>query len=302
MADEASVISLIDSHSGKIVHQIQCSKCSDSQICCLGWGFNAIDLAQTAQPNETFQGWHRLDDLLRSSASPLAADLPSDLPTELAFLDLDGVLPKLSVLPPSGRDDEVFSTRSSLDSVFHPSRREASRKADALVTAFEDGTLHLSVYDFFEIGSFELGKRHGVKLHFSHPDSSMHGLLVSDRVPIGARLSLLPLDLQLVSDTGKYLSLIASKSTQLQNILRYIGTTHDQMLAEFTTSQDLPRKFMRNIEETLHERDEGSFIGTMYHLIATGDCTPSIREWLVDELGERVSRHGTPPQILADPL
>ena len=175
-----------------------------------------------------------------------------------------------------------------MDSVFHSAKRDSDQTADALVVAFEDGTLHLSTYDFFEIGSFNLGKRYGVQQHFSHPYSSTHGVLVSDRVPGGARLSLILLDLQLIPDTGRYLSLMASKSTQLQNILRYMTDTQTQMSSEFNSSQDLPGKFMRNIEETLRERNEGSFISVMYHLVATGDCYPSVKEWLVDELGDRV--------------
>ena len=45
---------------------------------------------------------------------------------------------------------------------------------------------------------------------------------------------------------------------------------------------------MRNIEETLSEKDEGTFAAAAYHLAATGDCYASVREWLIDELGDRV--------------
>ena len=154
--------------------------------------------------------------------------------------------------------------------------------------AFENGTLHLSIYDFFEIGSFSLGNHYKTLAYSSHPYSSTHGVLVLDNVPKAKRLSLVPLDLQLIPDTGKYLALIASKSTQLQNIFRYITETQTQMSLEFTSSQELPRRFMRNIEETLQEKNEGDLASAMYHLAATGSCYASVKEWLVDELGERV--------------
>ena len=196
--------------------------------------------------------------------------------------------------------DEVFSTRSSLDSIFNAPRQDYNKAADALVVAFEDGTLYLSIYDFFEIGSFNLGKRYGVKQLFSHPYSSTHGILVSDRVPGGSRLSLIPLDLQLIPNTGKYLSLIASKSTQMQNLLRYITGTQAQMSAQFASSQDLPRNFMRNMEETLQEKNEGSFVSAIYHLVATGHCYASVKEWLVDVLADRVSSPGSESDTCAN--
>ena len=104
MADEGRVVSLVDSHTGKVVHQIECTQFSDTQICCLGWGLNAIDPAATKQLVDQLRDRFNLDDSLSQGVSPLASDLPTGLPTELAFLDIEGVLPKLSILPPTGKE------------------------------------------------------------------------------------------------------------------------------------------------------------------------------------------------------
>lgn len=182
-----------------------------------------------------------------------------------------------------------------MDALFHSSKEDSKESADVLLVGCEDGSVQLSIYDFFEIGAFSLGQitHRGRPLrivhHFSHPYSPSHGLILSSSSELLEDLHFLPLDLHLIPDTGRYLSLIASKSTQLQNVLRYLRDTQTQMYTEFDSSQDLPRKFIRNIDETLQEKNHCSFTNAAYHLVATGDCFPAVKEWLVDELGERVS-------------
>ncbi|KAL8675570.1 MAG: hypothetical protein Q9168_000082 [Polycauliona sp. 1 TL-2023] len=60
-----------------------------------------------------------------------------------------------------------------------------------------------------------------------------------------------------------------------------------QISTEIRTSQDLPSRFMRNINETLLEKSDCTWVNACYHLAATGHCYPEVKEWLVDELGER---------------
>ena len=178
--------------------------------------------------------------------------------------------------------------------MFHSSRKDSNETADILLLGAPDSALHLSIYDFFEIGDFKINdvikSSHSYELiqHCSHPYSSTHGLLFAESSPFNTKYAFVPLDLKLIRDTGRYLSLIASKSTQLQNLLRYIQSTQVQIYNEFKSSQDLPAKFIRNIEETLQEKDQCSFVNAAYHLVATGDCFPAVKEWLVDALGERV--------------
>ncbi len=162
---------------------------------------------------------------------------------------------------------------------------------------FEDGTVHLSIYDSFEIGNFDLQQAprgvHGCKplLHSSHPYSTTHSLLVSSQVGVEQELHVVPLDLRLISNAGRYLSLLAAKSTQLHNVLRYINQVQRQMYSDFKASQDLPRRFIGNVEEALMEQSDCTWMQAAYHLVVTGNCHPEVKEWLVDQLGERVRQH-----------
>ena len=166
--------------------------------------------------------------------------------------------------------------------------------ADILVVGFEDGTIHLSIYDFFEIGSFRLGQRPDgfdnckPLLHCFHPSSTTHSLLVSHSLQSETHLSVVPLDLRLLSNAGRYISILASKSTQLQNLLRYIRQVQVQMYGDFKAAQDLPNRFITNIKQTLSEKGDWSWTQLAYHLVVTGDCPNEVKEWLVDQVGERV--------------
>lgn len=188
----------------------------------------------------------------------------------------------------------MFSSRASLDAIFHPAYTKSDDSADVLVVGFEDGTIHLSIFDFFEIGSFNLRLANPdlteirPLLHCCHPFYSTHLLLVSTTRGDREGLCVVPLDLRLISSSGRHLAMLASKSTQLHNVLRYISQVQTQMYNEFQASQDLPGKFIRNIEETLQEKCNCGWIQAAYHLVVTGNCYPQVKEWLVDELGERV--------------
>ena len=192
------------------------------------------------------------------------------------------------------RRDDVFSSRASLDTLFQPLTTGSTDSADILVVGFEDGTVHLSIYDFFEIGSFNLQQAsRGFQdcrpiLHCSNPYSTTHSMLVSTPIGDQEKLHIVPLDLRLISNAGRYLSLLASKSTQLHNVLRYIHQVQRQMHSDFKASQDLPSRYIANIEETLQKQADCNWIQAAYHLVVTGNCCPEVKEWLVDQLGERV--------------
>lgn len=113
-------------------------------------------------------------------------------------------------------------------------------------------------------------------------------MLVSTPVGDQEELHVVPLDLRLLSNAGRHLSLLASKSTQLHKVLRYIHQVQRLMCNEFKASQDLPGRFIANIEESLQERRDCNWTQAAYHLVVTGNCYPEVKEWLVDQLGERV--------------
>ena len=177
-----------------------------------------------------------------------------------------------------------------MDSIFQTPATSSTDSADVLVVGFEDGTIHLSIYDFFEIGTFNVVPNLTTVdvckpiMHCSHPLSTTHTVLAS----IGEDLRIVPIDLYLISRAGRYLSSLASKATQLQNILRYLRQVQKQLHEDFKASQDLPIRLIGNIEEDLKASSDCTWEQAAYHLVVTGNCYPEVKEWLVDQLGERV--------------
>jgi anaphase-promoting complex subunit 4 len=166
-----------------------------------------------------------------------------------------------------------------------------------MVVGTKDGRVHLSIYDSFIVGSFEspLEDQHQkdaaiqLLVQASNMHYSTHALLFGASQPNESSVFyFVPMDLRFVSASSGYLSLLASKSTALQNLLRYVDQVQILMGSEWETMQDLPRKFLRNINETLAEKNGCDIVQAMYHSVATGHTFPAIREWLVDELAERV--------------
>lgn len=183
----------------------------------------------------------------------------------------------------------MFSSRPSIDAIFHSSTKHASDAVDVLLVAFEDGTVHLRIFDCFEIGSIQIAspvKSAPCKIlhHASHPLSSTHALLAET----SDSLNLVTLDLRFITRSGRYLSLLAHKTTQLQNLLRYINQVQRQIELEWKNAQELPARYMRSVNEDLQEKCHCDFVTAAYHLVVTGDCFDPLREFLVDIVGERV--------------
>lgn len=161
-----------------------------------------------------------------------------------------------------------------------------------LVAGTEDGRIHLSIFDSFVIGSFEgpyvSDATNPISptllFHASHPHYSTHALLLWSE---DAGWNFAPLDLRFVSASSEYLSLLASRSTALNNLLRYINQVQLLMVDEWNAARDLPSKFLRNINEDLAKHNS-NIVQSLYHTVATGHTTPAVKEWLVDELAERV--------------
>ena len=60
------------------------------------------------------------------------------------------------------------------------------------------------------------------------------------------------------------------------------------MHSDFKASQELPSRYIANIEESLQKQADCNWTQAAYHLVVTGNCCPEVKEWLVDQLGERV--------------
>ena len=85
-----------------MVHQVDCSAYSKSQICCLGWGVNFTDGNKTGVELDKVKQEVMLDDVLSQSSGVKSMDTVPDLPLDLALLDVEASLPKLSPLSSGG--------------------------------------------------------------------------------------------------------------------------------------------------------------------------------------------------------
>jgi anaphase-promoting complex subunit 4 len=100
-----NITRLIGADSSKVIHQIHASsqRDQDTRVTCLGWGVNFTDpkgvkTQVESSPNSS------LDEYLSQAVPPSAPGFIADLPAELALIDVDVSLPKLSVLPSGGKE------------------------------------------------------------------------------------------------------------------------------------------------------------------------------------------------------
>jgi anaphase-promoting complex subunit 4 len=176
--------------------------------------------------------------------------------------------------------------------LFRPFDPKDDEAVDVMIVGTKEGHIHLTIYDSFIIGSFTspivIGGHvcHLIR-HAAHEQYSTRALLMKSP-DLEGRLYFVPMDLRFISASSEYLSLLASRSTALQNLLRYINQVQSSMISEWKATQELPRKFLRNINETLGESGNRDIVQSLYHSVATGHTFPAVREWLVDELSERV--------------
>ncbi|KAH8699046.1 putative anaphase-promoting complex component Cut20/Apc4 [Talaromyces proteolyticus] len=303
VADAENKLRVISSYSGKTVHHYPCHSSNDSgsntsaRVSCIGWGVNFTDIKSAKSYLQDANGQLTAEDLLVPDTDPVktAMLLKADLPRELALLDVESSLPKLATLPGNGNDEDVFSNRASIDSIFHSPHKSSSDSVDVLFVGFTDGNAHLRIFNCFEIGNFSLlaasSNTSGAETlaHASHPMSSTHSVLLSESAQDGARssLKLVTLDLRFIVKCGRYLSLLASKTTQLQNLLRYISQTQRQIVTEWKNISELPARFIQSIADDLQEKCHCDFVTALYHLVVTGNCFPPVKEFLIDIVGER---------------
>ncbi|KAI1862462.1 hypothetical protein JX265_009176 [Neoarthrinium moseri] len=296
------IVRLMGLESSKAVHQIPVCDAAKAKITCIGWARNhaAKRPASSRKPGTTALNDLSLDGLTLDEKRKKTTTL--DLPRELAFLEVETALPKLSPLPASGGSGDdmyVFTTRASLEFLFRPFSPETSDLVDVMLVGTDDGQIHLSIYDSFVIGNFkynlpnDLGNTDPLKLmhHASNPDLSTHSLLFRPSSKGETReLYLVPMDLTFIHSSPENLSLLASKTTTLQKLLRYVRQVQMHMVYEWQSTRELPGKFLNSINESL--RETGTYgemdIGqAIYHSVVTGHTFPEVKEWLVDQLAER---------------
>lgn len=303
---------LVGFENAKAAHQLSIFEKGQSKFAFIAWSRNNIpyrDKIGIADANNGSWTKHLDED---SDAE--SNDGVLDLPNELTFIEVDTALPKLSPLPVSGgsgADMLVFTTRNSIDFIFRPFKASDSNKVDVTMVGTNDGRIQISIYDSFTIGSFRLAipdrqpssKNYTAEAcaHSSHPDISTHVLLfkteVNESVAGYPAVYMVPVDLTFVHSCPVNLSLLASKTTMLQNILRYIKQTQVHMVGEWKSTRELPARFMTGIQEDLEKQPKGrNIVQALYHTVVTGHVYPPVKEWLVDSLAERVRSLPSPTE------
>ena len=288
---------LLDPESNKVAHQILVSEGGDEapEITCLAWTTNSTALPDAKGADAGKTVWQQMlaEEKLELAKLLKKDEAPLDLPRDIALLDLEPSLPKISTLPSGGTVDDIFSTRASLDSLFRPFDPRADEAVDVMVVGTSDGNIHLSIYDSFVVGAFPSPIRASraasnvLVSHASHKAYSVHGLLLKSTSTLVRGLSFVPMDLRFITSRKDHLSLLASRSTALQNLLRYVNQVKELMTTEYNTSRDLPSKFIRNVDDTFFESGKGwSIVPALYHQVVTGHTLPEVKEWLGD-VGER---------------
>ncbi|KAI9660692.1 MAG: hypothetical protein M1821_010044 [Bathelium mastoideum] len=310
------------------------------EVSCLGWGVSFSDAAsvkaKTSQqtrhadqntPEPSTDTWDNkmsrlsLDDFLDRVPNRQRLDLDLRLPDRLATLDVEKVFPLLG-LPPTpapqigqatnaGDDwDEVFSSQTSLDAIFHSNANTDLNAVSTLIVCSDTGKVKPVLYDAMSIGFLRLpynDKAASYKaVHVaSHPYTYTHALLVevSDDNGRGSfqsqsrvipsswtKLVFVPLTLNAIRSAGTSMQLIASKATQLLNLFQYIdgvGRRVEKLFGEIT---DFPQNRLDLLTPELDEEEFPDPSDALYQLAATGICDPQLREWLIDIVGDRGHR------------
>lgn len=189
----------------------------------------------------------------------------------------------------------VFTLRTGIDFLFQPPKPEDYDQVNVMIVGTADGKLHLSIYDSFAIGTFQCpkldhsGTTHMIQ-HASHPAVSTHTLVLADKAAEPEAVHLVPMDIPFISSSPINLSLLASKLTTLQKLLRYLNQTQLHMQVEWKNTRELPSRFLRSVEEDLENMPSGprGVVPALYHTVVTGHAHEPLREWLVESLAERV--------------
>ncbi|KAM4055338.1 anaphase-promoting complex, cyclosome, subunit 4 domain-containing protein [Hirsutella rhossiliensis] len=286
------VVRLMGLENNKAAHHIPVCEKSETSITHIGWASSTIS---NKTPKSTSG---RLADSIPEDWAHQGDQLPANLPLQLKFLEVDTALPKISPLPASsaGADEDatVFTLRTGIEFLFQPPKPDEYDKVNVMVVGTSDGKLQLSIHDSFIIGAFQCpavspSTTCQMIRHASHPNVSTHALVLADKATEPEELHLLPMDLPFISSSPINLSLLASKLTTLQKLLRYLKQTQLHMLVEWKNARELPSRFLRSVEGDLEEMQSGprGIVPALYHTVVTGHAYGPVREWLVDSLAER---------------
>jgi anaphase-promoting complex subunit 4 len=280
---------------------------------CIGWGMSlvdpsiikskrsAFDLLDSVDPDEPEVSF---DDLLDRELDIEAIGVTAELSDQLAQFDALELMPKLPIITlptsPMSRGQtqqsslgEVFASQALLDAALRKSSSQELHALNSFLVSNQNGVVRLVVYDSLSIGNISPPFQPGCQVqyigHSFHPFAHCHVLLAEFKKESNTATALVPLSFRFLKQSGKNVHLIASKTAQLEILFQYVGETILAIDQHWKSSRDLPSRFQANISETLAEKEEPNFAASIFQLAATGYCSPALKEWLVEELTDRVS-------------
>lgn len=204
----------------------------------------------------------------------------------------------------TSEDATVFTLRSGIEFLFRTPKRDTYNQVNVMIVGTSDGKLQLSIYDSFIIGTFPRPTLDTVPSdpshtapsmihHASHPQVSTHALVFAEKQDEPQELHLVPMDLPFLSFSPINLSLLSSKLTTLQALLRYLKQISLHMQVEWKNARELPARFIRSVQGDLEGMEKGprDIVSALFHTAMTGHAYPVVHEWLVDSLAERVRQN-----------
>ncbi|KAF8476183.1 anaphase-promoting complex, cyclosome, subunit 4-domain-containing protein [Kalaharituber pfeilii] len=268
------VTRICDVNNGKAVLMMTADSTSFGKISCIGW----VDNRGAPKSTQACYGM-----------KPASSE---KIPKGILDLEINQMLPRLSVLPSGTGPDSLFSSKITLDSMINTVKGTDSDILDVLLIGDINGKILVNIFESFVVGTLnlptlcpQLGNQCNLIQHTSPPSLATHALLISSP----KRLYFTTLDLLFTSQFGQYLHQLAFTSTKLQALLKYIKETVNALNSEWKTMNDLASKYVSLVDEALQESGSsgGGVSLEFFELLITGVGSAGLKEWLVDVLTER---------------
>lgn len=230
-----------------------------------------------------------------------------DLPQRLAAIDIETVLPTLGPINAHsttskqmpGRPAKVAAVSEHVWQLLSQST-SPDLSIDVQVNALADGSMILGLGSCFQHrlslipSDSHMSSYHTPIKHCGDSRTSHHAILLvvfqplDDQVgPIMAHPKLAVFQNPFSLSGGQHTPLIFAKSSQLQGLKLLLSQCTSNLLSEWSSHSALPANFIRNIGEELGEKNEAGIQCQLYMLAMTGECSPTVAEWLKDVLQER---------------
>ncbi|KAI5801561.1 anaphase-promoting complex, cyclosome, subunit 4-domain-containing protein [Peziza echinospora] len=274
------VTRICDVNNGKIVLLVSPDVAAGfGKVSCVGWADNR----SVSKARREREGHH-------GGIPPVLEGIPKGV----LDLEINQMLPRLSVLPAGTAPDSLFSSKTTLDAMINTVKGGDGEILDVLLVGDVNGKVLVNIFESFIVGTLQLstlcpqlGTQCKLIQHTAPPSLSTHALLVTSP----NNLYLTTLDLLFTSQFGQYLHQLAFTSTKLQALLKYIKETVAAMNVEWKTMNDLSMRYVSLVEEDLQAAGSSSSGGGVglefFELLVTGVGSAALKEWLVDVLTER---------------